>query len=101
MGLERCLACELPVAASYAQLTRRGHPQCKMEHTPIDVSEYLLGREKFCKDIQTAWLCYRSQEPSCWKSKPDLGSKGDTQVIVSAVVEINFVAEFEAETDGS
>ena len=54
MGLERCL--RTAGAASYARLISRGHPQCKMEHTPIDVSEYLLGREKFCKDFQTGRL---------------------------------------------
>jgi len=30
-----------------------------------------------------------------------LGAKGDTQIIVSSVVEIDFVAEFEAESDGT
>jgi hypothetical protein len=72
-----------------------------MEHTPIDVSEYLLGREKFCKDIQTERGWALESRADFRESKPDLGSESDTQVIVSAAVEIDFIAEFEAESDGA
>jgi hypothetical protein len=85
------------VAASYARLTSRGHPQCKKEHTAIDVSEYLLGREKFCKEITPGWTGTTVTNDHR-QSKPDLRSEGNTKVIVSAVIEIDFVAKFEAES---
>jgi hypothetical protein len=39
------------VVVTYTRLNSRGHLP-KIEHTRIDVSEYLLGRGKFCKDIK-------------------------------------------------
>ena len=99
MGLERCLQGHRFQPATAANQPRT--PAVQDRHTPIDVSEYLLGREKFCKDIQTGCRGTGITKPSCWYSKPDLGAKGDTQIIVSSVVEIDFVAEFEAESDGT